>query len=260
MARRVVSKRYLLSGLIMRGVVTVLLIGGIGVGLFVPARRWLTRSEFFKVREIVLAPSLKYIDPRHLYFLKGRSMFDIQLDAIHRRLRERYPEVDALRIVRKFPNRIYISADKREPVAAILWGRNQFIVDREGVVVAPGPPVGMRLPLVRGLPRGKRIVFGQALGLAELDVALEIVGAFEGNSDVRPFFIQTIDVANLAQIDCAMSNGLVFRIDPEQIETKIAKLGIVLTDGKNSLQDVTYIDLRFQEPILGKGDVRKGSS
>jgi len=220
---------------------------------------FLRRSSLFRIREIVMAPSLRYIDPRLLLFLKGRSIFAVDLDVVHRRLRERYPEVNALRIVRKFPDRIYITAKKREPVAAVSVGARQVLVDREGVVVAPGPAAGMSLPLVEGL-RGKRITYGESLNSAELDVALEIINAFENNADLRSWSIKTVDARNLMKIDFFLHNDLHLIIDQDDIETKIMRLGIVLTEGKVNLPNISYIDLRFQEPILGQKNIPDGEN
>ncbi len=252
MAKRTGSKKNVLTLILFRFFVLFLLAGGVIFFVTKQTGSFLRQSQLFRVREIVLAPSLRYIDPRYLYFLKGRSMFDLNLETIHRRLRSRYPEIDALRIVRRFPDRVYISANKREPVASVLLGSRQFLVDREGVVVAPGPAVGMHLSLIQGIRRAKRISFGESLNLAEVDAALEIIDALQNNPDLKSFTIQSLDVSNLARIECRLNGNLPVIMDTDRVEQKMAKLGILLTEGKLNLQEVTYIDLRFQEPILGR--------
>lgn len=242
-----------MSGTFLKILLIFLLSGSAVFLIYAQTSRWLRESSFFRIREVVLAPSLKFIDPAYLLRLKGKSMFSVDLETIHRQLRGRYPEVDALRIVRKFPDRIYIAANKREPVACVVLGRHQFLVDREGVVVAPGPAVGMKLPTIQGLHRGKHISFGESLNLAEVDAALEVIHAFQSNTDLKAYAIQRVDVGNLAKISFYLnSNNLEVIIDPEAVEQKIARLGIVLTEGKPSLAQISYIDLRFQQPILGK--------
>ena len=252
MAKRTTPRKNQISSLLLTFFVLTLFVGSLGFLFYAQVNHFLQRSELFKIKEIVMAPSLRYVDPRALYFLKGRSMFTVDLDLVHRRLRDRYPEVDALRIVRKFPNRLYIAANKREPVAAVALGNRQFLVDRESVVVAPGPAAGLHLPLIQGLRWGKRISFGESLNSAEVDTALEVISAFQSNSDLRAFNIQTIDVRNLARINFVLNGNLSVIIDGEDIEPKMARLGIVLTEGKLNLPEISYIDLRLPDPVLGK--------
>jgi cell division septal protein FtsQ len=254
MAKKSSGRNHKLSAGIFGFFFVILLAAAAVFLLYTQAGRFLKTTSLFRIREIVMAPSLRYIDPRLLLFLKGRSIFSVDLDVVHRRLRERYPEVNALRIVRKFPDRIYITAKKREPVAAVTVGREQVLVDREGVVVAPGPAAGMTLPLIEGL-RSKRVVYGESLNSAETDVALEVINAFENNTDLRGWSIQTIDARNLMKIDFFLNNNLHVIIDQDNIEPKIMRLGIVLTEGKVDLPNISYIDLRFQEPILGRKDL-----
>jgi hypothetical protein len=43
-------------------------------------------------------------------------------------------------------------------------------------------------------------------------------------------------------------------IDDDKIYPKIRKLGILLAHSNVDLNDYRYIDLRFDEPVLGKND------
>ena len=62
----------------------------------------ITHSELFKVKEIVRDPSLQFVQSRHLPKLVGRNIFDVDLESIQKQLEAQYPQIDNLKISRKF--------------------------------------------------------------------------------------------------------------------------------------------------------------
>ena len=93
---------------------------------------------------------------------------------------------------------------------------------------------------------------GQPLSQPQIIVALNIIRATQTNEDLRTFPLVSIDVSNLSSINFLLSNQMKIIIDDDKIYPKIRKLGILLAHSNINLNDYRYIDLRFNEPILGK--------
>ena len=209
-------------------------------------------SDHFLVKEIWISPSLKFINSRELMTFKGRSMFDVDLKAIRRQLQNQYPEVDQLKIIRKFPDKIWILARRREPFAFIASDRRCIVLDENGVVLAFAAKPGLNLPAINGVQMDKKVSLGQPFKEEEVAVALDIIKTAQEEAHFAPYKIALVDVSNLSRINCQISNHVQVILDRERIPQKIRKLGVLLSEGHIDFTDVQYIDLRFREPLLGK--------
>ncbi len=209
-------------------------------------------SEHFFVKEVWISPSLRFINARELSKLKGKSMFAVDLKAIRRQLQSQYPEVDQLRIIRKFPDKIWIVAKRRAPFAFIAANHNRMILDENGVVLSFIGNVNLILPMIEGVRLDRRAILGQPLNKEELDIALDIIKTTQEETHSSPFKISRVDVSNLSRINCDFSNNLRVIMDRDRISQKVRKLGVLFSEGHIDFNEVEYIDLRFREPLLGK--------
>lgn len=209
-------------------------------------------SPVFRVKSVDLSPSLQFIDPAQLARLVGRSMFDIDLPGVQRRIQARYPEIDQPRIIRRFPNRIYVTARKREPFAAMSARRQELVLDDRGVVLSFDGSADAGLPRIDGVEIFSDAVLGKPVRRREVAVALTVLKALRDNAQTSRYGVSSVDVSNLSMINVSLSNRVKVIIDRDDIGRKIRTLGILLTDGNLDFNSINYIDLRFREPILGE--------
>lgn len=209
-------------------------------------------AELFKVKEIVKSPSLQYIHSAQLDSVIGHSIFAVNLAAIQNYLRSQYPEIERLRVVRSFPNRIYVAAQKRDPIAVLALGKAQFLVDRKGVVLAVDPSDSHKLPAISGLADKVQAQLGRPLRRDDIDTALEIIETVQQNEYLKSYPIISIDVGNLSKIDCQFSEQINVILDRDKINEKVKTLGLLLSQSDIDFQQIEYIDLRFKEPVLGR--------
>src|SRR3989338_646646 len=75
----------------------------------------LTHAELFKIRAVIVDPSLKHTNmtSSSLERLPGKNIFKVNLAVIEQDLRRRYPGADQLHLVRHFPDKIYVVAEHR---------------------------------------------------------------------------------------------------------------------------------------------------
>lgn len=210
-------------------------------------------SPRFKVKKIVIDPSLKFINHRDLSVMQGRSIFDVDLDKEERRLMLKYPEISELRVERKFPDQIHLVAKKRAQLAQLSFRRSFLVLDDEGVVLAKNERLDKELPSIDGfkIPRGP-IELGSRIRHARLKTALEIISSFNDNTALSSYRINNLDVDQQSKIMLYLDRDVKAILDDQRVERKINVLGFVLTQGNLDLNQVNYIDLRFKDPIIGK--------
>ncbi len=213
---------------------------------------YLRISPIFKIREVVSPQTLQFIRTRTLERLIGQSIFDVDLYAVQRRLQVEYPQIDHLRIYRQFPNRIYVDAIRRDPFAVITARRQQILIDKDGIVLSLNVTLNHNLPLIAGLIFEQNAVVGKPLRHPDLLLASTIIQTIKENAHLESMPVVSLDLTNLSQIQCVLSNGLKVILAEDKVQQKIAMLGIVVSQGKINPQEFNYIDLRFKEPIISK--------
>jgi len=210
------------------------------------------KNELFMIKEIVKDPNLPSLDMGFLDRLKGRSIFTVDLRSMASRLQARNPQVDHFRILRKFPDRIYIVAKTREPFAILSIRHQEAVIDEEGVVLSSNGPAPRQLPVVIGVGAIKVVKEGRPVSSDEVRTAIEVIRDFSANRQVAAYGMSVVDVSNLSKIVCTLSDGLKVIVDQDSLPQKFRTLEFLLTEGKLKLDEILYIDLRFKEPVLGK--------
>ena len=201
----------------------------LGVVLLEQITSYFKMSDHFLVKEIWISPSLRFINARELNRLKGKSMFVVDLKTIRKQLQSQYPEVDQLKIVRKFPDTIWIVAKRRAPFAFITNDHHPMILDENGVVLSFSGNSNLVLPMIEGVRMDRRAVLGQPLKKEEVDIALAIIKTSQEETRFFPYKISMIDVSNLSRINCQLTNNLRVIMDRESISQKVKKLGVLLS-------------------------------
>lgn len=212
-----------------------------------------THAEIFKVKEIVRAPSLQHVDSQYLDHIVGRNIFEIDLYGIQRRVQAQYSSIDNLRIARQLPNRIHVSAEKREPFALAVIARAEVVIDGYGVVLDDQPFAMKSLPLIVGIHDVGSVPPGDKIRSRQLGVALKILNVMAGHPYLSGIRVRTMDVTNVSKIMLALENRGDIIMDGYQVEEKLGQLGVLLSQPDLDFKNIAYIDLRFKTPIASKG-------
>ncbi|MCR4336433.1 MAG: cell division protein FtsQ/DivIB [Candidatus Omnitrophica bacterium] len=211
-------------------------------------------SDLFRIKEVVKSPSIAFLQSSALEQLKGKSIFSVDLPRLEKFIRAQYPQMDDLRVSRRLPDKIYITATKRDPFVFVKTSRKYILLDQEGVVLAQNLDADDRFPKIEGVPVSQNIPVGKPWRDRNLQMALTILRYFHGQNVLKSYSISSVDVHNLSKIRLNIGDSLEIFIDQEHLADKLRKLTILLSQGSGSIdfENVTYIDLRFREPILGK--------
>lgn len=241
-----IASQILQAFIVLVCIVVVLFIVGRGLDYT------LRNSPIFKVREVVSHDSLRFIRSRTLDRLIGQSIFNIDLIAVQHRLREEYPQIDHLRLYRQFPNRIYVDAIRRDPFAIVVTRQQRMIIDKNGVVMALTPPANSNLPVISGINPEQSGANGKMLKSSDVHLAVSIIEAVRNNQHLESMPVASLDMTNLSQIQCTLTNQLKVIMSVEKVQQKIAMLGIFVKQSGLKAEDINYVDLRFKEPVISK--------
>ena len=208
-------------------------------------------ARMFKIKEIIKSPSLQFVSSRHLERLEGQNIFSVDLQGIQRRVQSQYPSVDRLRILRRLPNRVIVTAQKREPFVVAAAGSRDVVLDYRGVVLGGGVPVRGSLPYLTGAADTSPVKAGRKFADSRVKVGLKIINEVKQNGYLNKFPIRSIDVSNLSKISLFINNIEII-MDRFKVEEKIETLGLLLSDAGIPLNEINYLDLRFKEPVINK--------
>lgn len=223
-------------------------------------RRILQTSDYFRIVDVMVGEN-NGIDLSHF---KGKNIFDIDLQKESQYITKQNPIYRKVRLVRILPNCIFVDFIKRKATAIIKLYRD-FPVDEEGIVFEADEELDYsNLPLILGL---ETKIFGPKKGkpynIKELTLSLDIIKQMKGNRVLKDYRLKMIDVANLSNASLLLlpenqaltKVGLEIKLGEDNIKEKFNILASLLTQDKDNLSNIKYIDLRFKEPVIKFKDV-----
>lgn len=232
--------------------------------------RILTTADYFKVTDIVTKEALSL----DLSYLKGRNIFSLNLPKESYAIARSCPDCSRVRLARVLPNRVFVELVKRRPVAFIKLYR-YFAVDENAVLFASSlQPDASDLPVITGL---ETKIFGPKPGnryqSRELAAALSIIREAARTRLLRDYKISRINVAGIdnitLQIPITSSQGvytdwkppeknqfLEIKVGEGDMRNKIAIIAGLINQEKRNLNNIKYIDLRFNETVIKFKDAK----
>jgi len=224
-----------------------------GFAAYKGVSNFLSKSPYFKIKAIQYDETLQFINKRELAKLKGKNIFSVDLNEIQKKLRRRYPQLERLRIMKRFPDQIIVLARERHPFAQIELNGKILTLDIGGVVLSSLGKRNKKLPFISGLQQEKGyFALGVPLKGRDILTALEIIEVFQEERLLSKYRIKLVNMENASKIQLTLSNKLDIIIDQDKMISKFRKLGVILIKSKINSKEVKYIDMRFKEPIVKK--------
>ncbi len=271
-------------------VIGLVIFGGILFVIFYSAGWFAKKSDFFKIREIIINGNEG--GNIALDYLKGRNIFTIDLKKEECLALRMYPVCKTIKLIKILPSRIFADSVIRKPIAYVKLYK-YFYVDEDCMLF--DSPVGLEqfdgsteftLSKVEGLTinpqRGRRIDLPVILGLdakifgpkkerkydvKELTAALKIIKRIKNNVMLKDLVIKKIDAADLVNMSVFLFLSLPsaneaidktvlpldlleVKIGQEYIDEKVDIFGNLFAQSRNDFGNIKYIDLRFKDPVI----------
>ena len=223
------------------------LVAGGGWGLC----RFVSRSEAFRVREVRVPPkSLLKVPAASLL---GRNIWAVDLEALARDVKAQQPHLKRVRVIRLLPQTIQIETLERTPVAQVLL-RGWHPVDRDGYILPASAAVpANQLVIVKGVENPKAPLAPGKLNSSErLQRALQLIEQLRASPWLAGHRLTVVDVADPQQVNFVIDQDVEIRCGSQaQLTQDLKRLRTVLQQLAKHGLGVRYIDLRFQDPVIG---------
>lgn len=247
--------------IIFKCVLWFLLVALIGTGL-VTLKYLFVDSGYFDVRSvdvrfiegnILLRPIvLNDVNDKDII---GANVFQVDLKDLKRTVEAAHPEFRDIVVRRVLPNRLIVYAKRRKPVAQIYSDRPCFI-DRDGVFLPDTKNLkDENVPLISGIKLSTSRLSGQKLNLSQegrINKALFLIDAVIQNKRLLKYKLKTVDIADAGNISFFFDMANVeIKIGDSDFNKRLDALATVLEQLGQDIARVKYIDLRFEDPIVG---------
>jgi len=184
----------------------------------------------------------------------GANIFLVDLNDLKERIEAAHPELRDIVVRRALPDRLIIQARQRLAVAQV-YGDRLYSIDKDGVFLPyANNSVEGDIPLISGI-RVAGPARSSAVQKERIKKALFLIDALSVNKKLLMYRIKTVDISDIRNISFFLSAK-----DAEKVEIKIGdgefnkRLDVLATIMEQLGQDigrVKYIDLRFEDPIVG---------
>ena len=214
-------------------------------------REFMMKDEMFTVKNVLIEPSIGFIDTKALKALKGRNIFDIDINKLAKQISSQYPQIAHLRIVREMPDRIKVLAKRRDMILQVDLKNKFLIVDSEGYAVLY-IKTPTQLPMVTGFNGQQyKVRIGQAVGVKSIIQAVAMINRLKQLPQLSVYKVARIDITNPAKIHVTLSQiPARILLDSEHGADKLDVLATLLAQKKVDLNHIDYIDLRFEQPVI----------
>lgn len=122
---------------VLRAIVGLVMVIGIGSGVVWGARRYVRTSPRFAVSEIITSGG-KHRGPEDIASIagiaKGQNVFSVDLDAARRRLAAD-PWIETAELTRQLPGTIAIRVSEREAAGIVAMAEGTYLVTRDGAII-----------------------------------------------------------------------------------------------------------------------------
>jgi len=210
----------------------------------------LRHSQAFRLLEVRLPPNSNLVVPDSLI---SQNLWAADLRALAVQLHAQQPHLKRVRVIRLLPSTLQVEVLERTPVAQVRHGQ-WYAVDGEGFILPQAHPRAWEaLVILQGIetPRAPLNV-GRANPSDRLLLALRVLKALRRSSALMGHRLIAIDVADSHQLTLTVDDDIEIRCGNErQLPDDLARLRTVFKLLASQRLPIEYIDLRFQEPVIG---------
>jgi cell division protein FtsQ len=182
---------------------------------------------------------------------KGDHLLKLNLNQVRSRV-EQDPSVRRVVVKRVLPSTLKVEIDQRHPIAQIK-SRGYYMIDAEGVLVPPKLRVpDPSLPIIEGSDfKGRRARLGESYESEKIQTGLRLLEAIQEVSLPFDRRVEEVHVKDLKELSFKVEIGLHIQIGKSDFSRRLDLLHDVYEGVKHEIDQVKYIDLRFDDVVIG---------
>lgn len=213
---------------------------------------FLKNNAYFNVRGIICSDQDKLASIEKLINVKNKNVFALNLKEISGAIQKRYPGIFEISVTRSLPDKLRITFRERIPFARLDFLSRDFFIDNEAVTInLPENFDPSMLPVINGSALTFRdLKIGQRLKSKNLNIALSILKYISGYEQLKRFKVSRLDTSNLNKISIVLINNILVMVREEDFKDKLKILNSLFDQLGQEINNINYIDLRFNDPII----------
>ncbi len=226
-------------------VALVIVIGSIG-GVW----HLVTRSEAFTVTTIQTPPDSSVQVPSSVI---GQNLWVVDVQTLAQQLKNQYPQAKRIRVLRQPPHTLRIDIQERFPLAQVHLGK-WYQVASDGYILPDGQPKPWdQLTTIKGAgDPNAPLKPGRDNASPRLQQALRLAKILRRVEILKGKQIAVIDVSRESELLFVLEGGLEVRCGSEaELAAQLKRLPAVLAVVHRNQMAVRYVDVRFQDPVIG---------
>ncbi|MBF0252249.1 MAG: FtsQ-type POTRA domain-containing protein [Candidatus Omnitrophica bacterium] len=215
-------------------------------------RIYFLENTMFRIKKVDIIGNQTQLGSNTIDYInsiyKDRNIFSIDLKHAAGAIALKHPTAKNIEIRKKYPDTLQVNILNRTPIACLnkSLGIN---IDSEGIIIFD-KRLSEKLVDVEGVS----FVFrapepGEKLRTREVNVVLDILRSLKENGISQNYKTTSIDVGDLKNINMVTS-GLNVKLKQDSLNEQIILLRKILTDTEVDINDISYVDLRFEKPVI----------
>jgi cell division septal protein FtsQ len=182
----------------------------------------------------------------------GENIFLVDLVSLKEKIEIMHPEFKEILVRRALPNRLLVQVKRRNPVMQVKSDKF-YLIDEEGVVLpSPKTFADDELPVVGQGAASINMAKHSQNSSQGVNKALLLIKEMTLNKRLAKYKIKIIDITDQRNISFFIDIGNVeVKIGDTEFGKRLDTLAALLGQLGEDIGRVKYIDLRFEDPIVG---------
>jgi cell division septal protein FtsQ len=226
------------------------------IGLAVFTYRLLYRSDYFYINgsdiewlESAYAGKKDYSGFRATG--AGENILNFDASSAGDYLLAENPELRSIQIIKNFPDRLLLKVAPRVPIAQVGdWSFN--LIDNEGVILTQArSAIAEGLPIITGAGwrRGRKV--GHQDSSLRMQRGLALLKAARDTGFLDEHILTKVDISDHRNLAFFIEDGLEIKIGHSDFSGRLDELEKTLDTMVVDKDQIRYIDLRFEDVVLG---------
>ncbi len=233
----------------------ILSLTAVGV-LFGTVVAYAVNSPSFRLEEVRVLNSGTLTPDQAFKFCelqRGENSITLDLVNVQEVIKRKHPEFKEVRVRRVLPSRIEVLLKRRTPIAQIAFSSHYIQVDK-ALVMLPGSSAFpfRNLTILEGVPvPSKGLQVGVTVRDASTVKALRLAELIKQSDILRKHELTKIDISDAKNIVLTVDGDIEIRIGSTHLVERLKILAETLKNVDFDRAKIRYIDLRFDDVVIG---------